>query len=227
MGAMENIIRTTICAVLVLGLVSWSQAGTAAEDTATLATPTKNFDITTARTEVFYWDVTTIFALTDGGYVFIDQIPQGITTLVDTPAEDLLILATFVEDEAGNIVGIASELEEFDKPLTPDGLHDATWTLKLTGRGTLIGHQIEHSSPEALAFLGQIRTQVAESGQPWSGEFVAAGTIGPADNGMGIIIGGSGEFAGAQGYFTEENVYRGYDGTDYDVRTQLTFYFID
>jgi hypothetical protein len=226
-GTMRHILRTTIFGAVALALGACSQGGNSDDKSSGAADTSKDLDITTARREVFYWDVTTIFALTDGGYVFIDQVPEGITTLVDTPAQDLLILATFVEDEPGNIVGIASELEEFDQPVTPDGLHDATWTLKLTGRGTLIGHQIEHSSPEAQAFLEQVRTQVAETGQPWSGEFIAAGTIGPADNGLGIIVGGSGEFEGASGYFTEENVYRGFDGTDYDVRTQLTFYFQD
>ena len=205
---------------MLMGLMACSPAPESGEGAS-------NVDMATLRQEAFYWDVTTIFALTDGGYVFIDQIPDGIDTLVGTPAEDLLILATFIEDEPGNIVGIASELEEFEKPLTPDGMHDATWTLKLTGRGTLIGHQIEHSSPEAQAFLVQLRDDVEATGEAWSGEFVAAGTLGPAANGMGIIVGGSGEFEDAQGYFTEENIYRHYDGTTYDVRTRLTFYFTD
>lgn len=177
-------------------------------------------DISKARKEVFYWDVESIFALTDGGFVFIDQIPEGIKTLVGTPAKDLLLLAAFISDEPGQIVGIGSEHEEFVRPLTPDGKHDATWTLKIAGRGTLIGHQIEVTTEETRTFLKKIRAMDG----PWSGEFIAGGTIGPAENGMGIVIGGTGEFAGAQGYMTEENIYRSFDGTDYDVRTRLTFY---
>ena len=140
-GTMRHIFRTMIFGAVALALGACSQSGDSDDKSSGAAQTSNDLDITTARREVFYWDVTTIFALTDGGYVFIDQIPEGITTLVDTPAQDLLILATFVEDEPGNIVGIASELEEFDQPVTPDGLHDATWTLKLTGRGTLIGHR--------------------------------------------------------------------------------------
>ena len=56
------------------------------------------------------------------------------------------------------------------------------------------------------------------------GEFVAQGTIGPAKNGLGVVLGGTGEFADARGYMMEENVYLGFDGIDYDVRTQLTFF---
>lgn len=180
----------------------------------------ESVDAGKARKEAFYWDVEGIFALTDGGFVFIEQIPKGIKTLVDTPAEGLLLLGAFMEDEAGNVVGIGSELEEFVQPLRSDGKHDATWTLKLAGRGTLIGHQIEITTEETKSFLGQIR----EMDKPWSGEYVARGTIGPAKNGMGIIMGGTGEFEGATGYMTEENIYRGFDGTTYDVRTRLTFY---
>ena len=181
---------------------------------------TASFDIDSARKEVFYWRVDDIFALTDGGFVFIDQIPEGITTLVDTPAEDLLLLATFIQNEAGEVVGIGSEHEEFERPVTAEGKHDAIWTLLLSRRGTLIGHEIEITTQETRDFLEQIR----QMDEPWSGEYVARGTIGPAANGMGVVVGGTGEFAGATGYMTEENVYRGFDGTDYDVRTRLTFY---
>ena len=96
------------------------------------------------RTDRFYWRVTDILALTDGGFVFIEQIPEGIKTLVDTPAEDLLLLGAFMRDEQDRIVGIASELDEFHRPLTD--------------------------------------------------------------------------------YMTEENVYLGFDGAEYEVRTRLTFY---
>jgi hypothetical protein len=182
--------------------------------------PGNTSDVETARQEVVYWNVEDIFALTDGGFVFIDQIPEGIQTFVDTPADDLLLLATFIRDEAGAIVGIATEQEEFHRPLTPEGRHDAIWTLLLGGRGSLIGHEIEVSTEETRAFLKRIQAMDG----PWSGEFVAHGTIGPAANGMGVVVGGTGEFAGARGYMTEENIYRNFDGTTYDVRTRLTFY---
>lgn len=204
---------------LSLGLLAGLMAFTSAVQAQTPA----DFDkaaLSKARKEAFYWDVEGIFALTDGGFVFIDHIPKGIKTLVDTPAKDLLLLATFIENEAGDVVGIGSEHEEFQRPLSADGKHDATWTLKLAGRGTLIGHQIEITTQETRDFLAKIRAMDG----PWSGEFIAGGTIGPAPNGMGIIIGGTGEFRGARGFMTEENIYRSYDGSTYDVRTRLTFY---
>ena len=94
------------------------------------------------------------------------------------------------------------------------------WTLMLSGRGSLIGHEVEVTTDETRAFLERIRAM----NEPWSGEFVARGTIGPSAGGMGVVIGGTGEFSGARGYMTEENIYRSFDGTDYDVRTRLTFY---
>jgi hypothetical protein len=181
---------------------------------------TDGFNLDGARKEVFYWRVSDIYALTDGGFVFIDQIPEGITSLVGTPAQDLLLLSTFIRNEADQIVGIASEHEEFERPLTPAGKHDAIWTLMISGRGSLIAHEIEVSTEETRAFLERIRAMDG----PWSGEFVAQGTIGPAENGLGVVIGGTGEFADARGYMMEENVYLGFDGTDYDVRTRLTFF---
>jgi hypothetical protein len=147
------------------------------------------------------------------------NIPEGITSLVDTPAKDLLLLSTFIRNEADEIVGIASEHEEFERPLTPAGKHDAIWTLLISGRGSLIAHEIEVSTEETRAFLEEIRAL----DEPWTGEYVANGTIGPAANGLGVVIGGTGEFAGARGYMKEENVYLGFDGIDYDVRTRLTF----
>ena len=183
-------------------------------------TETTEFNLEDAHKEVFYWRVSDIYALTDGGFVFIDQIPEGITSLVDTPAKDLLLLSTFIRNEADEIVGIASEHEEFERPQTEAGKHDAIWTLLISGRGSLIAHEIEVSTQETRDFLAQIRAM----DEPWSGEFVADGTIGPAANGLGIVIGGTGEFAGAKGYMKEENVYLGFDGTDYNVRTRLSFF---
>ena len=206
--------------ILLAGLLALAMPALAqAEDVST--------ELGTARTEAFYWQVDDIFVLTDGGFVFIEQIPDGVTSLVDTPAQDLLMLGAFIRDEDNNIVGIASELEEFDQPVTAEARHDATWTLKIAGRGTLIGHQIEISTPEAGEFLANIRDQNPTKDNPWEGEFIAAGTVGPAPNGMGIIMGGTGEFEGAQGYMTEENIYRRFDGETYDVRTRLTFYFTE
>jgi hypothetical protein len=90
----------------------------------------------------------------------------------------------------------------------------------IRGRGSLIAHEIEVSTEETRAFLERIRAM----DEPWSGEFVAQGTIGPAENGLGVVLGGTGEFAGARGYMMEENVYLGFNGVDYDVRTRLTFF---
>ena len=212
-----KIVGALACAVLLNGLLACSPAQP--RDT-TPQTPADGFDLENARKETFYWRVSDIYALTDGGFVFIDQIPDGITSLVDTPARDLLLLSTFIRNEDGQIVGIASEHEEFERPLTAAGKHDAIWTLLISGRGSLIAHEVEISTPATRAFLERIRNM----DEPWSGEFVADGTIGPAANGLGVVIGGTGEFSGARGYMKEENVYLNFDGTDYDVRTRLTFF---
>lgn len=207
--------------ILLFALPACSPAKRAADDQEQPPeSGTDEFNLADARKEVFYWRVSDIYALTDGGFVFIDQIPEGITSLVGTPARDLLLLSTFIRDEADRIVGIASEHEEFERPLTAAAKHDAIWTLMISGRGSIIAHEIEVSTEETRAFLERIRAM----DEPWSGEFVAQGTIGPAENGLGVVLGGTGEFAGARGYMKEENVYLNFDGTNYDVRTRLTFY---
>ncbi|MCZ6711046.1 MAG: hypothetical protein O7B25_11840, partial [Gammaproteobacteria bacterium] len=125
------------CSVLSISLLACAppEGGSEAQGRPPQGT-TAEFNLSDARKEVFYWRVSDIYALTDGGFVFIDQSPEGITSLVGTPAQDLLLLSTFIRNEAGQIVGIASEHEEFERPLTQSGKHDAIWTLMIAGRGS-------------------------------------------------------------------------------------------
>ena len=74
----------------------------------------------------------------------------------------------------------------------------ATWTIMLPGRGHVVGYELEKRDADA----SQIFAQVA-AGQEWNGEFYEQVAVGPLPSGDGIILGGTGEFAGATGTLSE------------------------
>ncbi|NJO33836.1 MAG: hypothetical protein HC869_12525 [Rhodospirillales bacterium] len=128
-----------------------------------------------------------------------------------------------MRDENDAVVGDRDELETFPKPYDMTMAHDTTWTIVIPGRGSLIGHELERVTPEYIKLLESIRA----SGKPWTGSYEAQSSVGPAKNGMGVIVGGTGEFERARGYMTEENHFRAIDVQKqvYVVRNRMTFYF--
>ena len=115
-----------------------------------------------------------------------------------------------IRNKAGEVVGFGIQLEVW---ATNDAgklktEFPTSWTIVLPGRGTLFLHQIENAG---VLFD---KVKAARSGpQPWHGAIDERTTIGPGPGGVGIIIGGTGEFEGQRGTFIESNQF-----TDMDAR---------
>lgn len=146
-------------------------------------------------------------ALTHGGGA-IAPFPEGIMSSQDTPVASSLALLTRVRDDKGQLVGLASELEDFPagKTLGGETVWDTYWTVMIKGRGTLLLHEKESLGPT----VGRIFADAVRKGQAWSGSHTESSTVGPLPGRNGEIVGGTGEFAGARGSFQEIGTLRSF-----------------
>lgn len=141
-----------------------------------------------------------ILSVTHGEQVKLGRFPPDIPTLKDTPIADTLVLTASLRDANGRQVGISSELEAFP-PNDPDHKKpwQTWWTIVLPDRGALLAYQTEKiHEGAAAAFNAPART-----GEDWVGSVTEQNTTGPNADGSGVIVGGTGEFAGAEGRFVE------------------------
>lgn len=140
-------------------------------------------------------------ALTHGGALAIRVMPSGIATLGDTPIPNTLALITMLRDSERRVVGIATELEDF--PPTPptegEPVWDTYWTLMIVGRGSLYLHEKESLGPT----VGRIFRDASAQAGGWAGAHTESSTVGPLPGRNGLIVGGTGAFAGASGAFRE------------------------
>jgi hypothetical protein len=140
-----------------------------------------------------------VLAVTHGGQLAIRPEPPGIALLDAAPVARQLALMAQIRDEAGKLVGIASELEIFPENEADKANWQTWWTLVIPGRGALYLRQIETIADEHRSAF-----EAAYAGQAWRGSAYGRSTVGPAENGHGVIDGGTGDFAGVRGTFVEE-----------------------
>jgi len=76
---------------------------------------------------------------------------------------------------------------------------DTYWTVVLPGRGALFMQQTENN----WRLFKQVLLPMLLSRHDWSGNWRNVNTSGPGRDGHGIVVGGTGEFAGAAGTFLE------------------------
>lgn len=151
------------------------------------------------RKEVFYMELPVDgLAITHHGKHLLASGPAGIGHLTEPAIQNGLLLIAKLRNEQGEIVGTASEAEWFPNLEDMTVPWHATWTIMLPGRGHVVGYELEKVTPAS----GQVFAQVA-AGQEWNGEFYEQVAVGPLPSGDGVILGGSGEFAGATGTLTE------------------------
>jgi len=148
-----------------------------------------------------------ILALTHGGHVPLAPYPPDIETLTNGAEANLALIAK-VRDAEGQVIGVASELEEFPQAEQDIGADmepwQTYWTVLLTGRGALYGYHLERINPEHLAAI-----ETSRAGEDWVGEIPGVNTVGPAPGGKGYVFHGTGEFEGMTGFFQERTVLRG------------------
>jgi len=100
------------------------------------------------------------------------------------------------------VSGFATELEVFPagaNMLEGDVVWDTDWTVVIPGRGSLFLYEREHSGE-----LGsKVISPTLKTGELWVGDWTVTSTVGPRPDRKGRIVGGTGEFAKAAGWFTE------------------------
>ena len=131
-------------------------------------------------------------SITLGPGTFIAPFPAGTPLLTELPtgfASDFK-----VRDTSGTVVGVGSELEEIH-PATL--VSDSNWTVTIPGRGTIFGAQQENVAPLFAIVNDMVSRGVFE--QTFDPPFEIVTTV----PGSGSVIGGTGEFAGAQGTMVE------------------------
>jgi|GEM_PF-1392154 len=161
-----------------------------------------------------------IVAITHSGAMPLKQLPADIQPLQPTPAGHSLGLIAKVRDGDGAVIGFASELEDF--PIVDEfndkNVWDTYWTVVINGRGSLLLYEKESLGPE----VGSIFSETHKRTDDWTGNLVHASNVGPAPSGLGVIVGGTGEFSGADGTFEEIGTLRRFtpDG-DIDASIEL------
>ena len=141
-------------------------------------------------------------AVTHSGKMPLGVFPPGAQRFSEPAIERGFALFAKVRNANGEVIGVAAELEvhpESGNILTDDIVWQTEWTVVIPGRGVLFLHQEEHSGE-----LGpKVLKPVLETGKPWEGDWTVQTTSGPGPGGRGLVVGGSGEFAGASGSFVE------------------------
>jgi hypothetical protein len=153
--------------------------------------------------EKFYWRAPEdILALTHGGQLALNAIPEGIENLEDTPIDNQLAMIAKIRDADDRIVGTMSELEVF--PRTRDtATFDVYLTIAIPGRGSLFVEQTKNAANDTVRALYE---EVARTGA-WAGNAPIINTAGPAPGAKGIVRSGTGDFEGMSGFQQQESKY--------------------
>ena len=73
------------------------------------------------------------------------------------------------------------------------------WSIIVPGRGALHLYQTENN----WRLFKQVLLPMLITGKDYDGEFTGVNTLGPLDGYRGLVVGGTGEFAGITGSFIE------------------------
>jgi hypothetical protein len=124
---------------------------------------------------------------------FPASFPAGVGQLSEPAIQSGLLIAGKLRDSQGGVVGFATEQSNLDlQAMVATG----TWTLTIPGRGALFLSQQEDVAP-LFQILGDMQAH-GELERNYSPPLFVVTTIG-----VGYVIGGTGEFAGARGTFRE------------------------
>ena len=99
---------------------------------------------------------------------------------------------------SGEVIGIATEIEDFPDGGGPGKYWDAHWTVMVPGVGSLYGYEIEIIVADEFEETMQMLAD-----EQWTGSIERRMTSGPSPDGYGVIVGGTGAWEGATGRFAE------------------------
>lgn len=132
----------------------------------------------------------------------VKAFPPGVGLLDDANLRAGFVLLAKARNQAGEVVGFASEMEEVapQSNILQGRMHMlSTWTLELPGRGTLFMYETE----DASEFARKVVVPALTLGRSWDQPWTFTTTSGPRADGRGVIVGGTGEFEGVTGSFVE------------------------
>lgn len=157
------------------------------------------------KAESFFFFPEDKLLLSHNGNAFLSAFPEGVALLTEPRIRTGLIVVFKLRDASGEVVGFASELEDFPAEGLVFGeeellVWETVWTVTIPGRGSLFLHQQEQESRQVTE---QVIAPVMESGGSWEGDIRFRTSVGPGPGGYGVIVGGSGAFSGANGCFVE------------------------
>jgi hypothetical protein len=140
-------------------------------------------------------------AVTNSGALALAPFPAGIARFTEERISKGLAVLAKIRDAGGEVIGYASELEVFSETDFSKGdvTWDTQWTLVIPARGALFLHGREHAGE----LFPKVIAPTLESGQDWVGDWTVNTTVGPRGDGRGLVVGGTGEFAGARGWYAE------------------------
>jgi len=141
-----------------------------------------------------------VISLTHGFPNGSARVPETITSLENSSLGNMLAVSARVRDKDGNFVGMASQLELFPDVSGPrPGMSwKADWTIT-TPQGTLYIYHDERVAMEHMPAFRHVAT-----GENWEGSIAANTSFGPHPSGRGIVVGGTGIYAGRTGTFIEK-----------------------
>lgn len=151
------------------------------------------------RTTRFFADLPgDVIALSHGGLAPLGLAPPGIAALGDPANRRGLLLMLRLRDEAGAVVGTATETEILEDQPALIAKRETIWTIMLPDRGMLVGHETEALPPEHRAAVA-----AAMAGRTWTGRAEGQVATGPLPRGLGRILGGTGAFESTGGSLSE------------------------
>ncbi len=166
-------------------------------------------------------------ALTNDGSMFLKPFPEGIPRFEEPAIRTSMGILAKVRNRQGEVIGFASELEVFPPDMaetfmTGKAVWDTVWTVVIPGRGAVFLVEQEQSG----SFAAEIMGPALETGESWQGEYDMTTSVGPGSDGRGLIVGGSGAFAGARGAFIERNHFTEFDPAGpIRIGTELRLFF--
>jgi len=158
--------------------------------------------MSTERIERFYWSVPDdVLAISHGGRLPMQLIPDTMQSLADTPVESTVNVLIRLRDESGKAIGIGTELEF----IPPTGYLQVYFTKVIPGRGMLVSYEEkDYNAPR----LTELMEEVNRSGKEWLGNEPIIGTCGPTKNRRGAVLSGTGEFYGMTGEMSQTMNFR-------------------
>jgi hypothetical protein len=157
-----------------------------------------------ATTESFFLNITgdTVLATHGGAFPF-KPLPEGIALLGNGQTPNTFALVTKFRDRPdGDIVAFGTELEiahPGSNFLLGKIMTHTVWSIVVPGRGALHLYQTENN----WSLFKQVMLPMLLSGKAFDGEFSGVNTLGPLDGYRGLVVGGTGDFAGSTGSFIE------------------------